>query len=130
MEDALLEKIIELFASHPEVKLAYFFGSRATGTFGPMSDFDFAFFVDEISKEAAFDLRLKLMDEIGRALKNDNIDVVCLNFVESPELKYAIIKDGKLIVDQEPYRVLVEPKIMNEYFDFIEMLRRNNLTKG
>ncbi len=95
-----------------------------------MSDFDFAFFVDDFEKKAAFDLRLKLMVEIGIVLKTGSIDIVCLNLIESPELKYLIIRDGKLILEKEPYKIILEPRIMSEYFDFYDLLKRHNLARA
>ncbi|MBI2633621.1 MAG: hypothetical protein HYW78_04565 [Parcubacteria group bacterium] len=65
---------------------------------------------------------------MSRFLKTDRIDVVILDRIKSPELKYAIIKEGTLIVAQEPFKVLIEPKILNEYFDFRLMLQRYHLT--
>ena len=43
----LNKKYLPVFKSIPEVKLAYFFGSRATGDDGPASDYDFAVYLDE-----------------------------------------------------------------------------------
>ncbi len=126
MEIKDLERI---FAFYPEIKLVYLFGSRARGESGPLSDFDLAFYVDEKDKKKIFDLKLKLMDKISRSLKTDKVDVVMLNATESPEMKYNIIKEGNLIYCKEPYKVLVEPKILNEYFDFRDFLLRYNLTK-
>jgi len=45
-----------------------------------------------------------------------------------PEMKYAIITEGILLYEKEPYRVIVEPRILNEYFDFRIMLKRHGLT--
>ena len=77
-----------------------------------------------------FNLRFKLRDKITRCLKTDKVDVVVLNLAESPELKYNIIKDGALIFKKEPFKVLVEPKILNEYFDFHSSLLRHGLAKS
>lgn len=129
MQNETLEKIVAVFEAHSAIKLAYLFGSQATGNAGPMSDFDFAFFVDGIEKNEIFDLRLKLMAEIGMILKTDKIDLLCLNLIESPELKYAIIKEGKILLEKEPFRVILEPKILNEYFDFHDLLKKYNLTR-
>ncbi|MEK6682147.1 MAG: nucleotidyltransferase domain-containing protein [Nitrospirota bacterium] len=123
-------RIKPIIQSHPEIKLAYFFGSQATNKAGAMSDFDFAFYMDERDTKKLFDLRFTLMDEIGRALKTDKVDIVILNLTESPELKYNIIKEGELIYNVEPFKVLIEPKILNEYFDFRNLLISHNLTKA
>lgn len=125
-----LKNLKNLFKEFPKIKLVYFFGSKAEGKGGPLSDYDFALYLNEKDITKVFELKFILMDKISRLLKTDKIDVVILNLVESPELKYNIIKDGKLIYECEPFKVLVEPKILNEYFDFHSMLLRHNLTRA
>lgn len=130
MNSQQLKKIKTIFQSHPTVKLAYFFGSKAKGESGPLSDYDFAVYLDEKDKKRIYKIKFVLMDEISRLLASDKIDIVILNTAENPEMKFAIIKEGKLIFEREPYKVLVEPRIMNEYFDFHLMLIRHGLTKS
>ena len=93
-----------------------------------MSDYDFAVFLGEKDKREIARIRFQLMDELSRALGTDKVDVVMLDSAESPELKYNILQEGKLIFEREPYRVLVEPRILNEYFDFYLILKRHGLT--
>ena len=124
-----LRNLEPVFGAFPEVKLAYLFGSRAQGQAGPLSDYDFAVYLDERDALKRFDLRLKLMDVLTRKLKTDKVDVCVLNDIKSPELKYNIIKDGTLILEREPFKVLVEPRILNEYFDFHYSLVKHNLTR-
>ena len=119
-----------IFKSFPQIKLVYFFGSKANGKSGPLSDYDFAFYLNEWNRKKMFEIKFKLMDELSRLLETDEVDVVILNLAESPELKYQIVANGKLIYEKEPFRVLVEPKILNEYFDFRQFLLRHNLTKA
>jgi len=125
-----INKIKKIFASHSAVKLAYFFGSKSEGRSGPLSDYDLAVFLDEKNKKKMFEIQSALMDEISRLLKTDKVDIVVLNTTKSPDIKFNIIKEGRLIYEKEPYRVIVEPRIMNEYFDFSLFLRRYNLTKA
>lgn len=125
-----MDNLKSIFKLYPSIKLVYFFGSKATGQDGPLSDYDFAFYTDEKEPKKMFNLKFKLMDVISRKLKTDKIDVVVLNLVESPELKYNIIKEGKLIFEKEPYRVIVEPRVLNEFFDFRSCLLKYNLTKA
>jgi predicted nucleotidyltransferase len=126
----ITDKILPVARSHPEIKLAYLFGSQVTGHTGIVSDFDFAFYIDERDTKKLYDIKFVLMDEISLALKTDKVDIVILNLVKSPELKYNIIKEGMLFFSEEPYQVLIEPRILNEYFDFHDLLVRHNLTKA
>ena len=120
----------KIFSSFPEVGLAYFFGSRASSTHGPLSDYDFAIYLDENDNLKKAEIKLSILTEINKILKTDQVDLVVLNDAESPELKYKIIKEGKIIYEKESYKVIVEPKIMNQYFDFMYGLGKYNLTKS
>lgn len=115
----------KIFSKYPQVKLAYLFGSQANGTAGPMSDYDFAVYLDEKDSAKRFDIRLNLMSQLSLLLKTDGVDVVVINDTESPDLKYDIIKEGKLILEKAPYKLLIEPKILNEYFDFHLTIDKN-----
>lgn len=128
-EDKNIKALIRIFKSFPQIKLVYLFGSKASNKQGPLSDYDFAFYLDEKNEKKIFNLRFKLMDKISQKLKTDKVDVVILNIAESPELKYNIIKQGKLIFEREPFKVLIEPRILSEYFDFHNLLLKYNLTR-
>lgn len=125
-----LRKIREIFKFYPEIKLVYFFGSKIKGEDGFLSDYDFAVYLEEKDTKKLFEIKIDLINRLTKILKTDKIDLVILNTAESPELKYNIIKDGELIFEQEPYKVLIEPKILNEYFDFRLTLFKNNLAKS
>ena len=125
-----IKNLTLIFDKYPEVKLVYLFGSRATGKIGPLSDYDFAVYLDEKDIKKRFELRLELMGKVTSALKNDNVDLVVINDIDGPELKYNIINDGILILEKEPFKVLVEPKIVTEYIDFHDSLLKYNLTKA
>ena len=125
-----IKNLNDLFLKYPKVKLVYFFGSQAKNEAGPLSDYDFAFYLEEKDKKKLFDLKLDLISNLSQILKTNKIDVVILNEIESPELKYNIIKEGKLIYEIEPYRLLIEPRILNDYFDFHYSLLRYNLTSS
>lgn len=126
-----MQKLVEqVFEKYQEVKLVYLFGSTARDDCGPLSDYDFAVFLGEKDKKEIARIHFQLMDEISRTLGTDKVDIVILDSAESPELKYNILQEGKLIFEREPYRVLVEPKILNEYFDFHLALKRHGLTRA
>ncbi len=124
MDKQELKEIQEVFKKYSKVKLAYFFGSRNRGNFNKESDYDFAVYIKESDSVRMFKLRLKLMNDISRVLKNDNVEVVVLNDIDNPTLKLEVIKEGTLIYEVEPYKVILEPQILNEYTDFILTFRR------
>ena len=130
MDKEQLQDLELIFRTYSAIKLVYFFGSKAAGKEGPLSDYDFAVYLDEKDKKRIFDIKFTLMDKISRLFKTDKIDIVILNLTESPELKYNIISEGQLIYESEPYRLIVEPKILNEYFDFRHLLLTYHLTKA
>ncbi len=129
MDAQKLEKVKEIIQSHPEIKLAYFFGSQATGNTGPMSDYDFAVYIDGLDGRERFDIKIKLMTSISSVLKTDAVDVVILNDLDMPELAYDIVAEGIVLHEDEPYRLLVEPRILESYFDFHTMLKKYGLTR-
>jgi len=129
-ENIDLSKLREILASYPQVKLAYLFGSAARGNMGPMSDYDFAIFLDNKDVQEATRIRFELMEKISSALATNSIDVVMLDITGSPELKYNILQEGKLIFEREPFRVIFEPLALNEYFDFYSLLKKHTLTRA
>jgi len=123
------KKIINIFKDYHYIKLVYLFGSQASGKTGPLSDYDFAFYLKTKNRKKMSQVQFGLMDKLSRVLKTDKIDVVILNTLKSPELKFNIIKHGKLIYEKEPFKLILEPMILNQYFDFKKQLLKYNLTK-
>lgn len=111
-------KVKAIFEAREEVKLAYLFGSQARHDAGPLSDYDFAVHFGGLPAMEAFNLKLALLNDLSRALGTDAVDLVVLDNIDAPELGYQIVSEGRLLVDREPYKVIVEPKLMNAYFDF------------
>ncbi len=130
MDEVVKEKLNKVFQIYPEIKLVYLFGSQANGEIGPLSDYDFAIYFDERDAKKMFDIKLELMNQLSRILGTDRVDIAILNLSEMPEFKFNVIKEGRLIYEEEPFRVIVEPKILNEYFDFKLLLGRHGLTKS
>lgn len=110
------------------VVFAYLFGSQAAGTATKDSDFDFAVMLsEEVKKNKRFDIRLKLISEISRILKDDKIEVVVLNDTRSLLFKFVIVKEGKLFFEKDhSARVDFELKAMNEYYDYDSFLNSYN----
>ncbi len=110
---------IKVFEKYPEIKLVYLFGSHAEGKAGPMSDYDFAVYFDEKTlPRKRSDIKIKLITDLMGELKTNNIDVVSLNDELDPLLKYEIISKRKILYEEQPYRVKLEPTILSQYFDF------------
>lgn len=117
----------EIFGHYPEVKLVYFFGSKAEGKGGLLSDYDFAVYFDgDTPKQKRFDIILKLNGVLTELLKTNQVDIVTLNDDVGSLLKYQAV-GGKLIYNVEPYRLIAEPRILNEYFDFQIFSKRHSL---
>jgi len=126
--EKIVEKIGSLFSDQASIGIAYLYGSRARGESDHRSDYDFAIYLTEPNPVKRSDIRAFLISELTRNLGNDNVDVVVLNDLESPELKYNIVREGNVMFEREPFRVIVEPQIFNEYFDFMYLLRKYHLT--
>jgi predicted nucleotidyltransferase len=125
-----LENLQRIFESYSQIKLVYLFGSTVRDDRGPMSDYDFAIFLGNKDTIEAARIRFELMDKLSRALNTENVDVVMLDVTGSPELKYNILQEGQLIFEREPFRIIYEPLILNEYFDFSAMLQKHGLTRA
>lgn len=125
----LEDKLEPLFTAEPLVGLVYLFGSRAQGTAGERSDYDLAIFFTEADVVKRHEKLFRLASDISKTVGSDRIDVHCLNDLKAPELKYHIIHDGELIFEREPHRLVIEPRILNEYFDFTYLLRKYGLTQ-
>lgn len=130
LDNAILKEIQRACEVHAKVSALYFFGSRARNDAGPMSDYDFAVYIDSRDKKEVFDIVLTLRDAICRILETENVDLSALNLIDKPELKYNIIAHGSLVFEREPFRVIMEPRILNEYFDFRSTLRQYGLTRA
>ncbi|OGM30241.1 hypothetical protein A2630_03395 [Candidatus Woesebacteria bacterium RIFCSPHIGHO2_01_FULL_44_10] len=125
-----LDEIKHVFEQVGGVRLAYLFGSQASGQTGPLSDYDFAVYLGGKDRKKNFEKKIEIQNKISQVLKTNNVDVAVLNEIDEPEFKYSVITEGKLIFEKEPYKMLVEPAILNQYFDFHESLRKYNLTSA
>jgi len=125
-----LIEIGKIFATEPSVKLAYLFGSRARGDFSKTSDYDFAVYLVPFAQKEAIKTKTRLLSILTKYLKTDDVDLLILNNSDKTELSFEVINDGKIILEKEPSRVILEPRIMNEYFDYKAGLQRYGLTKS
>ena len=113
-----MDKLSRFFRGQKEVRVAYLFGSVASGKTGPLSDVDVGVFLDEsLSKKKRFRLNLRLISEISGILKTDRLDVVLMNDVPV-SLNYEIIKSNQPVYTRdESERVDIEHGILSKYLD-------------
>lgn len=112
------DKVAEYFSSRTDIKFAYLFGSQAKNNTGRLSDIDIAVYLDErLNEHKRFNVRLGLIGEAARLLRNDNIDLVTLNDVDI-FLAYQVVFFGKIIYCRDELsRIRYEAKILSLYFD-------------
>ena len=123
-----LSLLNKLFSQYKEIKLVYLFGSRADNKSSPRSDYDFAVYFDEKTGSAKrFSIRLMLITELMKIFKTDKIDVVVLNDKLNPLLKYQVIRHGRIIFERKPFKLILEPSVYNEFFDYQIFSKYHNL---
>jgi len=110
------------------VQAIYLFGSRAQGSHGPLSDFDFGILTEKSGHRRGDELYFKLLNLLGeicpRNLDNDIIDIVFLRDV-GLELRLHVIRYGKVIFDKKPLsRLNFEDQTTLRYCDFRPHLDR------
>lgn len=106
---------------YPAIQLVYLFGSRVTGSIGPMSDTDLAILLDHTASVPA--LRVELTQRLAEALQSDQLDLVILN--QAPiEFAYSVIAEGIALYQRSMLeRVEYEAKILSQYCDYLPVLR-------
>ena len=113
-----LSTLRALFKGISSIKIVYLFGSMARRDNGPMSDFDFAVYLDSKKSSQFFDVLLTLMAKIPLLLGTDKVDVVIINAIDNLILKHNIIMEGEVLYEVPGYRINAELAILGEYRDF------------
>jgi predicted nucleotidyltransferase len=127
----LIGKLKETLAAHPDVIVAYLFGSAARNELRPSSDVDVAILVPPAARQDSRDperptlasMRLGLQDDLEQAARRP-VDLVVLNQA-SPDLIHRVLRDGVLLVERDrSARIRFEVAARNEYFDVLPFLNR------
>jgi len=116
--DTEVDEIRAFIRKEEAVRVAYLFGSHATGQAGPLSDLDIAVLLDRrLGKQECFDLRLRLINGISSISKTDKVDIVLMN--SAPLLlNYNVISKGRVLDSKdELQRVVFETYILSRYLD-------------
>ena len=79
-----------------------------------LSDIDVAVYLD--ARLDLFKRRLSLMEALAKKIGSDRLDLVVLN--RAPiVLKYEVIKNGVVLKEDRPRRVLFEASVLRDYLD-------------
>lgn len=107
------------FTSESRVKFAYLFGSLANGgAMGPLSDLDLAVYLD--GRVNFFTNRLTLIESLAKKICTENFDLVVLN--QAPlVLRYEVIKNGIVLKENKPRRIMFETEVLRTYLDTAPM---------
>jgi len=118
VNERTLAETREAFARRREVLVAYLFGSHARGRPTPISDVDFAVLLSETVPRASYlDYRIALMQELGRIVHSDEVQVVILNQAP-PLLAYKVIIEGRpLLCRDELARLRFRADATRRYLD-------------
>jgi len=116
MNDEQKKLAKEVFERHPEIMVAYLFGSRVRGTAGPMSDYDFALQLSD--ENDGFELSSEVGAELSVAFGADAVDVIILNMVRDFVLKKEVVLLGECLYTRDILsRYRVEQSVLQEYED-------------
>lgn len=92
----LLQSLLGLLRTEPNVRLAVLFGSLARGDGGAESDLDLLVHFQRPERLAATDLSLKLTERMGR-----QVQIISLDEAEgAPLLLRDVLRQGRVLVDR------------------------------
>jgi predicted nucleotidyltransferase len=133
-----IEKIKEIlkryFQNHPEIVVAYIFGSTAQGKINVLSDIDIAIILDsqEVNEKLyRYGYKAEILTDLIKLLKTNNVDLVILNEANSL-LRHRVLYFGNLVYSKnEKKRIQFQIDTMNKYNDFRQLIRLHleNLAK-
>ena len=113
-------RVAEVVTSRP-VRLAYLFGSAATGQMTPFSDVDIALVVNEdhTFKHSRLQFELEIEDELAARCELNQIDVRVINAAPLL-LRGKVVTHGRLLFARSvDMRLDFETRTRMEYFDFL-----------
>ena len=121
----------DYFQKHPEIEVAYIFGSVAQGRNNMLSDIDIAIITDDQQingKTYRYGYKAEILTDLSKLLKTNNIDLVTLTEATTL-LKHRVLYYGKLIYSKnERKRIDFQIDTINRYNDF-KHLMKTHVTK-
>lgn len=112
--------VVRAVSRRPEIQAAYIFGSVAHGRARPDSDIDVAVLVGRrIPESRALGYRLKLTNQLGVALRRDDVQLVVLNQAP-PLLAQRVLSQGALVFERSrAARVRFQVQTASRYADLV-----------
>jgi predicted nucleotidyltransferase len=132
--DKIKEILKQYFQNHPEIEVAYIFGSTAQGKINVLSDIDIAIILDsqEVNEKLyRYGYKAEILTDLIKLLKTNNVDLVILNEANSL-LRHRVLYFGNLIYSKnEKKRIQFQIDTINKYNDFRQLIRPHleNLAK-
>lgn len=111
---------------HPEIEVAYIFGSIAQETTNVLSDVDIAIILDKEQIDERlyrYGYKAEILTDLIKVLKTNNVDLVILNEANSL-LKHRVLYFGKLIYcNNEKKRIQFQIDTINKYNDYRQLIK-------
>jgi len=130
--DEIREILKEYFRKHPEIEVAYIFGSTVQGRTSAFSDIDIAVILDsqQVNKKSyRYGYKAEILTDLIKVLKTNNVDLVILN-ESNCLLGHRVLYFGNLIYcKNEKKRIQFQINTINKYNDF-KQLRKSYLVTG
>jgi predicted nucleotidyltransferase len=120
------ECLIHYLEKHPEIEVAYIFGSVAQGKITPLSDIDIAILIDnqQIDENAyRYGYKAEILSDFIKLLKTNTIDLVILNEANTL-LRHRVLYSGKILHSKnEKKRIVFQTTTISKYNDFQQLMR-------
>ncbi len=129
--DKIKEILKQYFKKHPEIEVAYIFGSVAQGKENPLSDIDIAIIINpqQINEKMyRYGYKAEVLSDLIKLLKTNNVDLVILNEADIL-LRHRVLYFGKLIYSKnEKKRIEFQVDTVNKYNDFKQLIKLRSTT--
>lgn len=127
----LVETLAAAFASRPEVREAYLFGSHARGLAQAHSDIDVAVYVDEGAlATGGYGYTAELTAFLMQQFATNAIDVIVLNHAP-PLLYHRVLRDGLRVISRDLRETTTrEGYALSRYFDFLPQMAKMELARS
>ena len=120
------ERLIGYLEKHPEIEVAYIFGSVAQGKITPLSDIDIAILIDneQIDENAyRYGYKAEILSDFIKLFKTNAIDLVILNEANTL-LRHRVLYAGKILHSKnEKKRIEFQTTTISKYNDYKQFMR-------